>query len=261
MNHLETIVVQTRRALRERKEEVPEEGLIAAAQERTAAGQIRDFAGALSGPRVSLIAEHKRRSPSAGPIREDLDLEDVVRAYERGNAAALSVLTEAPSFGGSLEDLCRARSATALPILRKDFTVDSYQLYEALATGADAILLIVAALPQAELQSLHDTATELGLAALVESHNEAELERALELGATLVGINSRDLATLEVDRSRTLELVHRIPQGVTKVAESGFSTQGELRELERAGFDAVLVGEALMRSADIEAACRALTGT
>lgn len=260
MNRLEGIVAQTRQSLEDRRHKVPEGALIAAAEERRAAGEIRDFTRALSGPGVSVIAEHKRRSPSAGAIREDLTLDEVVGAYERGGAAALSVLTEGPNFGGSLDDLCRARAASALPILRKDFTVAPYQLHEAGAGGADAILLIVAALPQPQLQGLHARATELGLAALVEAHDEIELERALELGATLVGINSRNLATLTLDRNRSLALAAGIPPGVTKVAESGFSTPDELRELEQAGFDAVLIGEALMRSPDIEAACRALTG-
>lgn len=260
MNRLESIVAQTRWTLEERRRAVPEAALIAAGQERLAAGEVRDFAGALTRPGLSLIAEHKRRSPSAGPIREDLTLEQVVSAYERGGAAAVSVLTEGPNFGGSLHDLCLAEEATSLPILRKDFTVEPYQLYEALAGGADAILLIVAALSDGELRRLHELAGELRLAALVEAHDAAELERAGEVGATLVGINSRDLTTLEVDTGRALELVERVPAGVRTVAESGFRTAADLLELERAGFDGVLVGEALMRAPDIEAATRALTG-
>ncbi len=259
MNRLESIVAQTRQSLDERRLQVPEPALIAAGEERLAAGYVRDFAGAIARPGLSLIAEHKRRSPSAGVIREDLPLKQVVRACERGGAAALSVLTEGPSFGGSMEDLCQARLATSLPILRKDFTVESYQLHEALAGGADAVLLIVAVLTQAELHGLLERATEIGLAALVEVHDEAELQRALGSGATIVGINSRDLRTLEVATERTLELRRGVPTRVTTVAESGFRTQAELQELEQAGFDAVLVGEALMRAPDIEAACRALT--
>jgi indole-3-glycerol phosphate synthase len=259
VNHLESIVAQTRRSLEERKQAVPEAALAAAGSERLIDRQIRDFAGALARPRLALIAEHKRRSPSAGVIREDLDLEQVVRAYERGGAAALSVLTEGPSFGGSLDDLCEAEAVSTLPILRKDFIVDPYQLHEALAGGADAVLLIVAALAEPELRRLLYLASELGLAALVEAHDRSELESALEVGASIVGINSRDLGTLEVDTRRTLELAGRIPDGVIKVAESGFRTPAELQELEEAGFDAVLIGEALMRAPDIEAACRALT--
>jgi indole-3-glycerol phosphate synthase len=208
---------------------------------------------------VSVIAEHKRRSPSAGRIREDLELEHVVGAYERGGAAALSILTDAPSFGGSLEDLRAARRAGALPLLRKDFVIDPYQVHESFAAGADAILLIVAALSQTELASLHAAAGELGLAALVEVHDEAELDIALELGATVIGINNRDLKTLQVDTRRTFELLPRAAGQALIVSESGFSRREQIDELAAAGVDAVLIGEALMRSGDIEAACRALT--
>ena len=220
---------------------------------------VRDFVGALKAPGVSLIAEHKRRSPSAGLIREELPLEEVVRAYERGGAAALSVLTEAPNFGGSLDDLRRARTASTLPILRKDFTVDPYQVHEAFAAGADAILLIVAALDDAALAELDRLAAELGLVALVEVHDERELERALAIGPRLLGINNRDLATLEVDLRRTFELRSAVPEGVTVVAESGFSQAQQLRELAQARVDGVLIGEALMRAPDVEAAVRRLT--
>jgi indole-3-glycerol phosphate synthase len=219
-------------------------------------GEVRDFTAALHRPGVALIAEHKRRSPSAGVIREDLTLEDVVAAYARGGAAALSVLTEGPNFGGSLDDLRRARAASTLPILRKDFIVDAYQVHEAFAAGADAILLIVAALDDAHLAELHDLAAELGLAALVEVHDERELDRALKVGAPLVGINNRDLSTLDVDTRRSHELARRVPGGTTVVAESGFSRRAQLDGLE---VDAVLIGEALMRAADVEAAVRALT--
>ncbi|HEY2652491.1 MAG TPA: indole-3-glycerol phosphate synthase TrpC, partial [Solirubrobacteraceae bacterium] len=207
----------------------------------------------------SLIAEHKRRSPSAGAIREDLTLEDVVASYQRGGAAALSVLTENPNFGGSLDDLRRARAASSLPILRKDFIVDPYQLHESLAAGADAILLIVAALEDPHLSALNDLASELGLAVLVEVHDERELHRALAVGAGLIGINNRDLTTLEVDTRRTFELRARVPTGKVVVAESGFSRRAELDELAAAGVDAVLIGEALMRSPRIEPAVRELT--
>jgi indole-3-glycerol phosphate synthase len=221
--------------------------------------EVRDFLGALLRPGMSLIAEHKRRSPSAGVIREDLSLEEVVSAYERGGAAALSILTEGPNFGGSLDDLRRARSASTLPLLRKDFTVDAFQVHEAFAAGADAVLLIVAALEDSALGELHALASELGLAVLVEVHDERELERALALRPAIVGINNRDLRTLEVDLSRTFELRAGIPVGVTTVAESGFSRSGELAELSRAGVDAVLMGEALMGAVDVESAVRRLT--
>jgi indole-3-glycerol phosphate synthase len=221
-------------------------------------GEVRDFAAALRGPGVSLIAEHKRRSPSAGAIREDLTLEQVVRAYERGGASAISVLTDGPSFGGSLQDLTAARSAATLPILRKDFIVDPYQVEESFAIGADAILLIVAALEDQQLAELHDQAVQLGIAALVEIHDEHELERALAVGAKLIGINNRDLTTLVVDTGRTFTLRERIPAGATVVAESGFSDRAQIEQLEAANVDAVLIGEALMRAANVEAAVRGL---
>ncbi|MGZ4186277.1 MAG: indole-3-glycerol phosphate synthase TrpC [Solirubrobacteraceae bacterium] len=257
MNALEPIIASTRDEVARRRDRVPDAEL-----EREAAlhaTELRPFSEALARPGLSVIAEHKRRSPSAGVIRADLQLEDVVRAYERGGAAALSVLTEGPSFGGSLDDLRGARAASALPIMRKDFIVDTYQLHEALAAGADAILLIVAALDQAELERLHEAALTLGLAALVEVHDEPELERATAVGARIIGINNRDLTTLQVDIRRTFELLPGVPAGTTIVAESGLRTARYLAELEDAGVDAVLIGEALMRSPDIEAAARALT--
>src|SRR5581483_11095737 len=186
-------------------------------------------------------------------------LEDVVGAYERGGAAALSILTEGPSFGGSLDDLRAARAATGLPLLRKDFVVDPYQVEESFAVGADAILLIVAALPPGDLSALHAQATGLGLSVLVEVHDEPELDAALELGARIIGINNRDLKTLAVDIGRTFELLPRAAGHALIVSESGFSRPEQLGELARAGVDGVLIGEALMRSGDIEAACRALT--
>lgn len=249
MNALDPILAATRAEVERRRAETL----------RDREGEVRDFAAALRGPGVSLIAEHKRRSPSAGAIREDLTLEQVVRAYERGGASAISVLTEAPSFGGSSADLAAARSASKLPVLRKDFIVDPYQVQESFAIGADAILLIVAALEDRQLAELHDQAVALGLAALVEIHDERELDRALALGPKLIGINNRDLTTLQVDTGRSFALRARVPEGITVVAESGFSERAQLEQLEAAGVDAVLVGEALMRAPDIEAAVRALT--
>ena len=257
MNALDPIIVSTREEVARRRDRVPDAELEREAARRT--DELRPFAEALARPGLSVIAEHKRSSPSAGVIRADLQLEEVVGAYERGGAAALSVLTEGPSFGGSLDDLRAARAASALPILRKDFIIDAYQLHEAVAAGADAILLIVAALDRADLEALHETALSLGLAALVEVHDESELEGAAALGARLIGINNRDLTTLRVDIRRTFELLPGVPDGATVVAESGLRSASDLSELEDAGVDAVLIGEALMRSADIEAACRALT--
>jgi indole-3-glycerol phosphate synthase len=218
----------------------------------------RPFREQLARAGLSLIAEHKRRSPSAGAIREDLTLEQVVTAYERGGAAALSVLTEQPSFGGSLNDLRAARAASSLPVLRKDFIVDRYQVRESAAAGADAILLIVAALTEAELAELHAEAAGAGLAVLVEVHDAAELEVALGAGAEVIGINNRDLTTLEVEIERTFELIPRIPDGKVIVAESGLRSREQLDRLAQAGVDAVLIGEALMRAPDPEAAVRDL---
>jgi indole-3-glycerol phosphate synthase len=249
VNALEPILVSTRAEVQRRR------GGPLPSRE----GEVRDFRAALSGTGVALIAEHKRRSPSAGVIREDLTLEQVVSAYERGGAAALSVLTEGPNFGGSLDDLQRAHAASDLPILRKDFVVDPYQVEESFAVGADAILLIVAALEQKQLSGLHELASELGLAVLVEVHDGHELERALAAGAQLVGINNRDLTTLEVDIDRSFELRQQIPEGTTVVAESGFTERREIERLAAASVDAVLIGESLMRSANIEAAVRGLT--
>jgi indole-3-glycerol phosphate synthase len=258
MNQLEPILASTREEVARRRRTAPLAELEQAGHERLSAREVRDFMDALQAPGLSLIAEHKRRSPSAGLIRDGVALEDVVSAYERGGAAALSILTDDPSFGGSLDDLRRARAVTTLPILRKDFIVDPYQVHESLAAGADAILLIVAALDEAELSELHGMARELGLAALVEVHDRTELEVALAAGAQLVGINNRDLTTLSVDTRTAFELAPLLPAGVIAVAESGFSRREELAQLAQLGVDGVLVGEALMRAPDIEQACRAL---
>ena len=258
MNRLDPIVAAAREEVALRREVVTLAALEEAGARRAANDPVRDFAGALARPGLSLIAEHKRRSPSAGPIREDLLLEDVVGAYERGGAAALSILTEGPSFGGSLEDLRAARTAASLPLLRKDFVVDAYQVHESFAAGADAILLIVAALTSAQLSALHAEAHGLGLSALVEVHDGRELDVALALGAPVIGINNRDLKTLEVDTARTLELLPRVGGAALVISESGFNRAEQLDELARAGVDGVLIGEALMRSPDVEAACREL---
>jgi indole-3-glycerol phosphate synthase len=258
MNVLDQIVAVTREEVERRRRAVP-----AAELDREAVGRVpggEAFEAALRRPGVSVIAEHKRRSPSAGVIRDGSTLEEVVGAYERGGAAALSILTDGPSFGGSLDDLRHARAMTELPILRKDFVVDPYQLHESVAAGADAVLLIVAALDDGELRALHAQALELGLGALVEVHDERELERALAANAEVIGINNRDLKTLRVDTQTTSELRSRIPPGRLTVAESGFSARDQLEELAGEGVDAVLIGEALMRAKDIEQACRDLTG-
>jgi indole-3-glycerol phosphate synthase len=254
VNVLREIVAQTRSTLAARRAAVPLHDLVVAGEERRRRDDRRSLSEALSLPGLSLIAEHKRRSPSAGLIRGELSLPDVVGAYERAGARALSILTEESRFGGSLRDLAQARAASRLPILRKDFIVDPYQLHEALAGGADAILLIVAALHDEQLASLLALAGALRLDALVE------LRRAVAAGAQLIGINNRDLTTLTVDTRRTFELLEQVPTGSVVVAESGFSRRAELEALERAGVHGVLIGEALMRAGDIEAACRGLTG-
>jgi len=259
LNELEKIVAATTAQVARRKDELPLSELERAAAARSRAADARSFHDAIARPGLSLIAEHKRRSPSAGLIREELAVQDVVRAYERGGARALSVLTDEPSFGGSLADLETARATAALPILRKDFIVDTYQVVESFAAGADAILLIVAALSQAQLAALQAAASALGLDVLVEVHDERELDLALTQGARMIGINNRDLTTLGVDTRRTFELLPRIRGGALIVAESGFSARGQLEELSRAGLDGVLIGEALMRAPDVEAACRELT--
>ncbi len=252
MSVLNGILAVTRDEVARRRQAVP------LAELQKAPLQTRPFLEAVRRPGLSLIAEHKRRSPSAGPIRDGLSVQDVVLAYERGGAAALSILTDGPHFGGSLDDLREARAASALPILRKDFIVDAYQLHEAVAAGADAVLLIIAALEDKELATLHALARELGLAALVEVHDEIELERALALGACLIGVNNRDLRTMRVDTGRAHRLLERLPAGVAVVAESGLRDSAQLAELAAAGVDAVLVGEVLMRAGNIEDACRAL---
>jgi indole-3-glycerol phosphate synthase len=261
-NVLTSIVADTRVAVARRAAAVPLPALIEAGEQRLAGPDaFRPFRAALAAPGLSVIAEHKRSSPSAGVIRADLELADVVSAYERAGAAALSVLTEESRFGGSLDDLAAARAASGLPILRKDFIVEEYQVYEALAGGADAILLIVAALETGPLVRLHDLAIQLGLATLVEVHDAIELETAREMTPDIIGFNNRDLATLKVDVERTYELLPDVPEGSLVVAESGFRERAELERLAAAGVDAVLIGEALMRSPDIEAALKDLLGS
>ncbi len=226
-----------------------------------AAEPARPFEAALrrSGE-VALIAEFKRRSPSAGWIREDLSVEEVARAYASAGAAALSVLTDGPSFGGSLEDLRVARTVSGLPVLRKDFLVDAVQVWEARAAGADAVLLIVRILDDAELMDLHALATELGLGVLVEAHTAAEVDRALAAGARVIGVNNRDLATFHTSLDVVLGLAERVPGDRILVGESGIRTAEDVDRLGEAGVSAVLVGESLMRSSDVGAAAAALVG-
>ena len=223
-----------------------------------ALGPARDFAGALRRDGLSVIAEIKRRSPSKGALNADLVPSVVAKQYDAGGAAAVSVLTDEPHFGGSAADLVEARAAVDLPVLRKDFTVAPIDLVDAVTMGADAVLLIVAALDDAELRDLHALATELDRHVLVEAHDEAEVERAIAAGASIVGVNQRDLVTFEVDTDRAVRVAAAIPEGVVKVAESGIRGPDDARRLREAGYDAVLVGEHLVTNGDPIAAIREL---
>src|SRR4051794_38382480 len=233
---LDDLIDSTRDRLDRVKRERPLAELERAIEQR-ATLEGRPFAEALSRPWTSVIAEYKRRSPSAGDIRPDASVADVVRAYERGGAAAVSVLTEERHFGGSLDDLREARAVTDLPILRKDFTIDPYQLYEAKAYGADAILLVVGSLKAHDLAELHQVADDLDLDAVVEVHSEEELECALEIDVDVdvIGINNRDLEDFTVSLETTFDLLTDVPAGKTVVSESGIRTRSQIEELERVG--------------------------
>ncbi len=252
---LERILGETRAEVERRKRELPL-GSPASSGDAPATG--RPFRDALLEPGISVVAEFKRRSPSVGELRTDPDLPGIVAAYTAGGAAALSILTEGPNFGGSLEDLRAARRASTLPLLRKDFIVDRYQLHEARAAGADAVLLIVAALQPAELALLYGAARSMDLDALVEVHDRQELHSALALGADIVGINNRDLRDFSVDVERTERLLDEIPADVVVVSESGIARAEQLRSLHERGVHAVLVGEALMCASDPASALRVL---
>ncbi|MEJ5364633.1 MAG: indole-3-glycerol phosphate synthase TrpC [Desulfosoma sp.] len=209
---------------------------------------------------VRLIAEIKRASPSKGPLRPDLDPADLAHAYARGGAAALSVLTDGPFFGGSLEDLAVARSAVSLPVLRKDFIVSDYQIYEARAAGADAVLLIVRAVSPAFLRDALALCEALGLGALTEVHNEAEVETALACGAQILGVNNRNLETFETNVHTSIRLRSQIPEDRIMVAESGIRDRSDIERLRAVGILNFLVGESLVRAADPEAAVRDFLG-
>jgi indole-3-glycerol phosphate synthase len=250
------IVARTRARVHERRKELPLDRILS--NSPTPGGR-RNFANAIARPdSVNVIAEFKRRSPSRGPLRTDLHPVLVAQAYEIAGGAALSILTEEEYFGGNLDDLQQARSATLLPSLRKDFIVDPYQIWESWIAGADAILLIVAALSDSELKTLLVAAAETGLDALVEVHDEQELSRALDAGARLLGVNNRDLRTLQVSLEVSHRLVGSIPDDAVAVAESGIASGADIRRLRSAGFDAFLVGEHLMLAADPGAALERL---
>lgn len=257
MNVLDRIVSATRDEVQRRRESVPLARLEAALAERP---EGRPFQEALARPGISVIAEHKRRSPSAGALRDGASVTEIVQAYERGGAAAVSILTERSHFGGSLDDLRDARAVTALPILRKDFTIDTYMLYEARAAGADAVLLVVGSLRDRELPDLYAAAGELDLDAIVEISRPDELEAALDVDADVIGINNRDLDDFTVDITRTFDLLADVPAGKTVVSESGIVYREQIEELERVGVDAVLVGETVMGAPDPEEAVRLLVG-
>jgi indole-3-glycerol phosphate synthase len=221
----------------------------------------RDFFAALAAPGpIRLIAEVKKASPSAGVIRSDFDPVAIAKIYEEHGASCLSVLTDEPFFQGRLEYLEAVRAEVAIPVLRKDFILDSYQLLEARAAGADAVLLIAECLDDCNLRKLHNEAIELGMTPLVELYDPENLDRVLEAGATLVGVNNRDLRTFRVDLEHTLRLRPRVPDHCVMVSESGVKTHADVQRLEAAGVDAILVGESLMRQPNIGVAVDQLLG-
>jgi indole-3-glycerol phosphate synthase len=265
VNHLTRILARTRADLEARKRRVPLAALQVACQGLQPA---RSLAAALRRPEapprrggpLRAIAEVKKASPSRGVIREDFHPADLARAYAQAGAQAVSVLTDTPFFQGSLEHLQAARRATEVPLLRKDFHVDPYQLWEARAAGADAVLLIVAALHDAALGELLALSATLGLSPLVEVHSGGELERALAAGATVIGINNRDLTTFDVSLQTTSDLLPQVPRDAVVVSESGIARPEEAARLAAAGVDAILVGEGLLRHADPGEALRRLMG-
>ncbi|MBN8846764.1 MULTISPECIES: indole-3-glycerol phosphate synthase TrpC [unclassified Sphingomonas] len=257
-NILDRILATKREEVRERSARASLADLDACAREQTPP---RSFRAALDrAPGYGLVAEIKKASPSKGLIRADFDPPAHARAYQAGGASCLSVLTDAQYFQGSEDYLIAARAACDLPVLRKDFMVDPWQAAEARAIGADAILLIMAALDDVALAEIEAAAIERGMDVLVEVHDADELERALKLKSRLIGVNNRDLRDFTVDFARTYELVGRAPAGCTFVAESGLESRADLDEMAARGVRCFLIGESLMRQADVEAATRALVG-
>lgn len=254
---LDEILVHKRREVAAARERHP---LIRLERQAGATPPPRDFAGALARPGLSLIAEIKRRSPSAGLIRASFRPSRIAMTYERHGAAAISVLTDKRFFGGSLTVLRHVRKATSLPLLRKDFVVDPYQVVEARAAGADAVLLIAEALTLKELRRLRELAAGLGLAALVEAHGLGALRKALDAGARIVGINNRDLRTFKTDLSTTRRLLRHIPEGKLVVSESAIRTREDAELVASWGVDAILVGETLVRRRRIGRAVDELLG-
>ena len=254
---LEQIVNLTRKSVEMRKSQTPLSAIEKAARRQTLP---RDFVGALQGDNIRLIAEIKRASPSKGLLCSNLDAASLARTYSRNGAAAISVLTESEYFLGSFADLQAVRMQVALPLLCKDFIVDRYQVYEARAHGADAILLIAAILTQVELKALLKTAHSLRMAALIEIHNRDELKKALGISPRIIGINNRNLADFSVDLETTAKLRHIIPPGIVVVSESGIHTRDDVLRLQEAGINAILVGEALVTSTDPAAKIAELLG-
>ncbi|MBI3463367.1 MAG: indole-3-glycerol phosphate synthase TrpC [Planctomycetes bacterium] len=255
---LETIVARKRRDLEQMKSRVPAGDL----ERRLAtAPEVLDFAGAVAEPgQIKLIAEVKRASPSAGVLRDPFDAVEIACTYEAHGAAAISVLTDEPFFQGRLEHLSAIRAAVRLPLLRKDFLLDPYQVLEARVAGADAVLLIAEVLGDGELRTLLGETRALGMEALVESYEEDNLPRVLDSGATIIGINNRNLRHFRTDLEHTLRLRDRVPPDRVLVSESGIRTRADVRRLEEVGVNAILVGETLLRSPDIGDAIRALLG-
>jgi indole-3-glycerol phosphate synthase len=255
---LDDIVSHKKQELERRKEAVPLAGL---KEGRVLIENPRAFREALTECKdVALIAEIKEASPSAGLIRRDVDPVEIGRLYEGFGAAAISVLTDERFFHGSLANMKQVKEAVSIPVLRKDFIIDKYQVYESRALGADAVLLIVAVLSDDELRASLSLCRELGLEALVEVHTESERDRALAAGAEVIGINNRDLSTFAVDLSTTIRLVSGIPEGITCVSESGIKTRDDVARLREAGVDALLVGTALMAARDMGAKIKELFG-
>ena len=258
MSILDTIVATKREQIAVAKAHQPAAQLQSALRD---APPPRDFFQSLAAPGpIKLIAEIKKASPSKGLIRADFDPVEIAQAYAQNGVTCISVLTDTPYFQGSLEDLRAVRAAVDLPLLRKDFILDRYQLLEARACGADAVLLIAECLDDCALRGLHQDALELGLTPLVEFYETQNLERVLEAGATLVGVNNRNLHTFQTDLEHTLSMRDKIPPECLLVGESGIHSRADAVRLEQAGVDAVLVGEHLMASSDIAAAVRRLLG-
>lgn len=248
---LNTIVEQKKLDLAHRDVGIEERG------ERSIAGR-RDFQGALAARQPAVIAEVKKASPSKGVLAEEFDPAAIARSYEEGGAAALSVLTDDKHFQGSLSDLVAARNAARLPVLRKDFTIDSYHIHQAAAYGADAILLIAAILTERQMRDFRELAERYKMAALVEVHDEEELKPAIASGARFIGVNNRNLRTFQVSLETSILLAEKIPAGIMRVAESGIHSAADVKRLREAGYSAFLVGEHLMKSGDPSGALRAL---